>query len=92
MRTSDITGNEKLLAGMNILTPEFKRKIDALTGEDTKQFIVTPAHPDVTLEEAQLEILNILKLCMNGECIVTDHFPDPVKKRTLDEFLAETMK
>lgn len=88
----DITGDEKLPVGMDILTPEFKRKVDELTGEDTKQIIVAPAHPDVTLGEAQSEMLNVLKRCMAGECIVTDHYPDTTKKRTLEEFLAETMK
>ena len=77
------------LIGMNILTPEFKQKVDALTGKDTKELIVTLAHPHVSLEEAQDEMLNILKRCEAGECIITDHYPDPVKKRTLDEFLKE---
>lgn len=92
MSTRDITSDEKLSIGMNILTPEFKRKVDSLTGEDIKQLIVTPSHSGVTLEEAQAEILNVLKRCMAGECVVTDHYPDTVKKRTIEEFLVETMK
>lgn len=89
MRVKEGTEDTPLLPGMNILTPEFKREIDALTGEDTQQFIVTPAHSGVTVEEAQAEALRWVRDELEGRCVVTDHFPDPVKKRTLDEFLQE---
>lgn len=92
MRVKEGTEDTPLLPGMNILTPEFKREVDALTGEDTQQFIVTPAHSGVTVEEAQAEALRWVRNRIEGRCIVTENFPENVGKKTLDEFLQENME
>lgn len=77
------------LRSMNILTPDFKERVDSLDDGDTQQFIVTPAHDGVTLEEAQEEALRWVQNSIEGKCEVSDHYEGSTPTRTLDQFLGE---
>lgn len=79
----------KPLRSLNILTPDFKKKVDAMEGGDIKEFIVTPSHDGVTLEQAQEEALLWIRNRIEGKCVVSDRYEETMSTKTLSEFLEE---
>lgn len=84
---------DRLLPSVDILTPEFKARIDALNEEyghegETLQLYVTPSSEDVTLEQMQETVLTFIRNRRMGIAKVSSDYPeDGISTMTAQEFL-----
>lgn len=84
---------DRLLPSVDILTPEFKARIDALKEEyeyegETLQLYVTPSSEDVTLEQMQDSALTFIRNRLMGIAKVSSDYPENgLSTMTAKEFL-----
>lgn len=82
---------DRLLPSVDILTPEFKKKIDELEGDGkTLELRVTPSSEDVTVEQMQECAYRLIKNRKEGKYFTTTkmRYEENTEPKTIDEFLA----
>lgn len=83
----------RFLPSVDIMTPEFKARIDDLNEEyeyecETLQLYVTPSSEDVTLEQMQESALTFIRNRRMGIAKVSSDYPeDGLSTTTAKEFL-----